>query len=112
MIADLTNAIESPLDHGLSADEDAIAEFHRLRVFQNHVRPYLQVVANAFTHRAHDHPAHHGIEGTLSGAKPREKIVQLLFCFRCPQGRGKVALPRRIVTKFPAAEGGRDLPDT
>lgn len=62
MIADTAGAIEASLDHGLGADEDGVAEFHCLRMFDDDFGADLESVASGAAHGTKDDAAQLGLE--------------------------------------------------
>src|ERR1035438_2280277 len=111
MTSDLAHSIESPLDHSLRSNEDAVAKLHGLWVFQDDVGSHLKIVANAFAQRPHENATHHRVKAVFSCSKAREEVEQLFFGMRISQEDRKVLLPGRVLPLFTAAEGGFDLPD-
>jgi hypothetical protein len=105
MVADLTIAVKSPLDHGLGADEHAITELHCLRMLKDNVGSNLQINAGSPANRADENPAHQRIQGPIPSPEPRKKVDQFFLTVRIGEEGSQVSFPKSPLALFLAPEG-------
>src|SRR5260370_1233001 len=66
VIADPRRAVKAPLNIGLGANEDAVADFERLQVFETHSTANLHAVAEFPRDCPPERPAHEGVEFAIA----------------------------------------------